>query len=77
MNATAADEAPTFDIGIGWLLWEGGNCPVPPSTTVDYIDRGRVNAFWTARAGDLVWGHGGGSGYITSYRLSVYGQRDE
>lgn len=64
------------DLATGWIEWAGGTCPLHPDAMVDYKDRGRVNAYFTARAGDIDanrWLNTGSSGEIVAYRPRLDG----
>ncbi len=57
----------------GWIEWNGGECPVPPETMVEYRFRGAtpsgVNEF-TGIAEPLFWNHTGTYDDIIAYRLA-------
>lgn len=58
--------------GDGWIDWHGGECPVPPSTEVQYKMRGTPDTVYPAAyAGSLRWRYG--TGYadldIVAYRI--------
>ena len=49
-----------------WIEWQGGECPVPPDTVVEYA--GRSGYMFKNRASDLYWNHGA-SCDIVRYRV--------
>lgn len=61
------DPAPTPATDDGWIQWHGGECPVPPSTVVQY--RRRDGEGWKRRAEVLRWEHRFNSGDIIAYRV--------
>jgi hypothetical protein len=47
----------------GWISWEGGKCPLPADTLIQFQVKGESKAeaeMWPfVRAGDCRWGHRG------------------
>lgn len=62
----------TDDAGDGWITWNGGECPVPPYTRVQTIERRETlgnfdEGVQSAKYCD--WRHSGGPYDIIAYRV--------
>ena len=69
--ALAASKEPLkFSGDDGWILWQGGECPVDSDAIVEVKYR-KPNPyqFNNDRAGDFTWSHDGFDGDIIAYRL--------
>lgn len=69
--ALAASKEPLkFSGDDGWMLWQGGECPVDSDAIVEVRYR-KTNPyqFNNDRAGDFTWSHHGIDGDIIAYRL--------
>lgn len=69
--ALAASKEPLkFSGDDGWMLWQGGECPVDSDAIVEVKYR-KPNPyqFNNDRAGDFTWSHDGFDGDIIAYRL--------
>ena len=53
----------------GWIEWNGGNCPVPPNTRVEYLSRGWPENILHDVAVNLSWQRIGKSSDIIRYRI--------
>lgn len=51
----------------GWIKWQGGTCPVPDTTPVQYVLRNGDSS--TMMAGRLAWNHRGSTSDIVAYRI--------
>lgn len=51
----------------GFILWNGGECPVAPETKVEYIQRNRER--YKASAGHCRWAHIQAANDIIAYRV--------
>lgn len=71
-SALAADALNGTDVFTSvvddWIEWHGGDCPVSPSTRVDY--RIRNGDEGSDAAGNLVWAYGDESYDIAAYRIA-------
>ena len=50
-----------------WIEWNGGECPVPGETEVQYVLRDGLS--FTRKAGNLRWDHFDRDGDIIRYRI--------
>lgn len=56
----------------GWIEWNGGRCPVFPSTIVEVKYRGNLPSLANpSKAGEWNWEHRGNSGDIVAYRKYI------
>lgn len=53
----------------GWIVWAGGECPVPMTGRVDYLLRGG-DRYDSEAARSLRWGHTGSLSDIVAYRIA-------
>lgn len=52
-----------------WIEWNGGECPVPPETTVEVRFRGGRTSNMDAPGADWRWSHHGEGSDIVAYRV--------
>lgn len=70
-NSTVLGAAPiaaTPNSNDGWIVWKGGECPVPDASVVEYRCGSR-RLVEKLRACELEWNHVGDETDITSYRV--------
>lgn len=66
-----------------WQSWNGGSCPVPEGTLIEYLKRGGSTLYYgqdgnyTAEPETLDWSHQGSVDDIVAFRIMIMKMQKE